>query len=123
MAAATTTSSGTLGLPSSRKIMVFGGENHSVYLGCLSCTQYDAESVFNSYGKHGSQYATASVLNPYGQYGSKYSRTGACNPYASDPPVIVDERGTYYGRLTVNPYRRDGTPTAELRAWLAGVCQ
>jgi hypothetical protein len=62
-------------------------------------------------------------MNRYSEFGSLYSATSACNQYASDPPVIVDEQGTYYGRLTMNQYRRDGPPTPELKAWLAGVCE
>ena len=30
--------------------------------------------------------------------------SSACNPYATDPPVIVDSAGHYYGRLTLNQY-------------------
>lgn len=109
--------------PSGTKLMVFGGQGHQVFLGCMSCSQYDAESIFNQYGSHGSRYSAQSVLNPYSEFGSLYSATSACNPYASDPPVIVDGNGTYYGRLTVNPYRSDGPPTQQLRAWLAAVCK
>lgn len=111
-----------LSLPSG-KIMLFGGANHSTYLGCLSCNEYSAESVFNEFGTHGSQYSSASIFNSFGPFGSKYSATSACNPYASDPPVIVDSTGKYYGRLTVNRARSDGPPSGELKAWLAAVCK
>lgn len=104
------------------KLMIFGGLGHQTYLGCLSCSEYDRESVFNSYGSFGSPYSSTSVLNPYSQFGSRYSAYGACNPYASDPPVIVDADGNYYGRLTTNRARSDGPPTPEVAAWLAGVC-
>ena|SRR5438034_7943010 len=109
--------------PSTTKLMVFGGQGHQTYLGCLSCSKYDAESVFNEYGAHGSQYGAESIMNPYSEFGSPYSATSACNPYASDPPVIVDGNGVYYGRLTVNTYRSDGPPNQELRAWLAAACE
>ena len=105
------------------KMMVFGGQGHRTYLGCLSCSRYDAESVFNEYGTHGSQYSAESIMNPYSEFGSVYSATSACNPYASDPPVIVDGNGAYYGRLTVNTSRSDGPPNQELRAWLAAACE
>jgi hypothetical protein len=118
---ATVAASNPLELPPG-KIMLFGGADHRTYLGCLSCSQYDAESVFNSYGTHGSKYSTESILNAYSEFGSKYSTESACNPYATDPPVIVDSAGQYYGRLTLNAYRPDG-PNPRLRAWLAGVCQ
>lgn len=103
--------------------MVFGGSGHKTYLGCLSCNSYNSESVLNSYGSYGSAYSATSIFNAYSEYGSPYSAYSACNPYASDPPVIVDGAGKYYGRLTVNTYRSDGPPTPELRAWVAAVCE
>lgn len=115
----TTSQSSVIG---TRKIMIFGGDGHDVYLGCLSCSRYDSDSVFNKYGTFGSRYSPNSILNPYSEFGSKYSNTSACNPYASDPPVIVDDQGNYYGRLTMNRYLRDGPPIAELDAWLTAVC-
>jgi hypothetical protein len=108
--------------PLPKKTMVFGGAGHRTYLGCLSCSQYDLESVFNAYGKYGSAYGPESIFNHYSEFGSSYSATSACNPSASDPPVIVDSQGNYYGRLTVNRYRSDA-PTGQLVAWLAAVCQ
>ena len=78
---------------------------------------------FNEYGTHGSQYSPESIMNQYSEFGSQYSATSACNPYASDPPVIVDGNGAYYGRLTVNTSRSDGPPNQELRAWLASACE
>ena len=88
----------------SHKIMIFGGQDHKTYLGCLNCSEYATDSVTNSYGPHGSAYASESIFNHYSEYGFAYSTYGACNPYASDPPVIVDESGNYYGRLTLNEY-------------------
>jgi hypothetical protein len=109
-------------LPGGEKMMVFGGRGHKVYLGCLTCSKYDTESVLNAYGDFGSAYSTSSVHNKYGDYGSKYGDSSACNPYASDPPVIVDDKGRYYGRLTVSTARTDGPPTPELRGWIRGLC-
>jgi len=78
-------------------MMLFGGPGNSTYLGCLSCNEYDSESVFNDYGTYGSAYSQSSIRNHYGKFGSKYSQYGACNPYASNPPVIVDASGNFYG--------------------------
>src|SRR5713226_4729661 len=84
----------------STKLMIFGGLDHKTYLGCLSCNEYATDSVFNSYGSNGSPYSSESIWNQYSEFGSRYSTYSACNPYASDPPVIVDHDGAYYGRLT-----------------------
>lgn len=103
--------------------MIFGGANHRVYLGCLNCSEYAADSVKNAYGSHGSAYAQESIMNHYGPYGSPYAGESACNEYASDPPVIVDEAGKFYGRLTLNRYRPDIGAGAQLMAWLTAACR
>ena len=113
-------SGGGLGLAA--KLMIFGGTNHTVYLGCLNCSEYASDSVKNTYGTHGSGYSQESIFNHYGSYGSPYSAESACSEYANDPPVIVDQNGKYYGRLTLNRYHAQLGIGAELMGWLAAVC-
>lgn len=91
------------------KLMLFGGKNHDVFLGCLSCNKYDSESVWNEYGDYGSRYSSNSIWNPYGDYGSKYSDYSPWNSYASYPPVIVDSYGNFYGYFTANKYNSERT--------------
>jgi hypothetical protein len=106
------------------KLMIFGGQDHKTYLGCLNCNEYATDSVFNSYGNSGSPYSTQSIWNHYGEYGSPYSTHSACNPYASDPPVIVDQNGTFYGRLTLNEYHAQRGAGAKYYEWLkVTVCE
>jgi hypothetical protein len=106
------------------KLMVLGGEDHRTYLGCLNCSQYATDSVFNEYGQHGSRYSSESIWNHYSQYGSAYSTYGACNPYATDPPVIVDSAGRYYGRLSLNTYHTEFGAGANYYNWLKqSVCE
>jgi len=100
------------------KLMIFGGADHRTYLGCLNCSQYAADSVLNQYGDHGSRYASESIWNHYGEFGSAYSSSGACNAYATDPPVIVDNAGKYYGRLTLNQYHTELGAGASYYNWL-----
>jgi hypothetical protein len=84
------------------KLMIFGGTDHKVYLGCLNCSQVALDSVLNPVGEHGSPVAQESIFNVVSPYGSVVSPESACNVVASDPPVIVDQNGRYYGRLTLN---------------------
>jgi hypothetical protein len=104
------------------KLMLFGGPDHKTYLGCLNCSKFASDSVDNNFGTHGNKFSSESIFNQFGQYGSKFSTYSPCNAYASDPPVIVDENGDYYGRLTVNSVSADRTQDPQLRAWIAGVC-
>jgi hypothetical protein len=106
------------------KLMIFGGLDHKTYLGCLNCSEYASDSVFNTYGQNGSRYSSESIWNHYSDYGSAYSSEGACNPYASDPPVIVDSNGKYYGRLTLNAYHPEIGVGANYLNWLKqSVCE
>ena len=105
------------------KLMIFGGTDHKTYLGCLNCSEYATDSVFNQYGQHGSRYSSESIWNHYSEYGSAYSTNGACNAYATDPPVIVDSVGNYYGRLTLNRYHVGFGAGANYYNWLKqSVC-
>jgi hypothetical protein len=107
----------------SAKLMIFGGEGHDVFLGCLNCSQYATDSVHNQYSDYGSPYASNSIFNHYGDYGSRYSDSSPCNPYAGDPPVIVDGGGSFYGRLTLNEYQGQANTNPDLLQWLRGaVC-
>jgi hypothetical protein len=109
--------------PSTIKMMIFGGPDHQTYLGCLNCSEYAADSVYNQYGEHGSPYSSMSIWNHYGDFGTPYSTNSACNPYSADPPVIVDQGGNYYGRVTVNQYAPGIGGGAKLYDWLVStVC-
>lgn len=108
--------------PLSPELLLFGGRDHRVFLGCLNCSEYDSGSVFNKFGDHGSPYATDSIFNRYGDYGSPYSDSSACSRYASDPPIVVDRQGNAYGRLTVNRFAYQ-ISNPSIVAWLNGVCQ
>lgn len=106
----------------SAKLMLFGGVNHKTFLGCLTCSEYDVDSVFNTFGMYGSRFSVTSIFNNFSEYGSKYSSYSPCNEVALDPPVIVDGAGNFYGRLTVSTVHPQRTSNREWQAWIAGVC-
>lgn len=119
---------GAAGAPGSEngmaKVMIFGGLDHKTFLGCLNCSQYATDSIFNEYGQHGSRYSSESIWNHYSEYGSAYSSYGACNAYGTDPPVIVDNTGRYFGRLTLNTYHVQFGAGANYYDWLKkSVCE
>jgi hypothetical protein len=104
-------------LDDATKLMIFGGEGHKAFLGCLSCSNSDPNSVSNSFGMHGSRYAPDSIFNSWGLYGSRDSKFSPCNPNATDPPVILSPEGQFCGRLSVNRhYRQPGNP--DIVPWL-----
>lgn len=84
---------------------LYGGKNHDVYLGCLNCNNYDSDSIWNEFGTYGSSYNSKSIWNSYGTYGSSYNSDSPWNSYGSNPPVVVDKSGNFYGYFTVNRYK------------------
>jgi hypothetical protein len=103
--------------------MIFGGSTHKVYLGCLNCSVVAVDSVRNSVGEYGSPVSETSIFNRIGPYGSAVSDESACNVVATDPPVIVDQGGKYYGRLTVNRALPEIGVGLQLYGWLSSVCR
>lgn len=87
---------------SAQVLHLYGGKNNDVYLGCLNCNNYDSDSIWNEYGTYGSSYNTNSIWNEYGTYGNEYNSYSPWNSYGSDPPVVVDKEGNFYGYFTVN---------------------
>jgi hypothetical protein len=117
-----TPSLGTEG--ASTKVMIFGGRDHKTYLGCLNCSEYASDSVFNAIGPHGSRIGKESIWNSIQPFGSELSPYSACNPLASDPPVIVDANGEYLGRLTLNLQHPQLGIGSRFYQWLStAVCQ
>jgi hypothetical protein len=101
--------SGSISYGQTPALLLFGGSDHKTFLGCLNCSKYDSGSVCNKYGANGSKYNTDSIWNPYGNFGSKYSSDSSWNLYSSSGPVIVDNSGQFYGRLSANKYLSDRT--------------
>ena len=91
----------------SQTLHLYGGSNSDVYLGCLNCNNYDANSIWNEYGTYGSEYNSNSIWNEYGTYGSEYNSYSPWNEYSSTPPVVVDVDGNFYGYFTLNEYKGD----------------
>ena len=70
----------------SQELLLFSDDTK--FLGCLNCSEYNSESIWNEYGT----------------YGSEYSSESPWNVYSSNGPKIVDKDGNYYGRFSINTY-------------------
>jgi len=100
----------SLGLLSQTQLHLYGGPDHKVYLGCVNCNKYDSNSIWNAYGSYGSKYNPNSIWNAYGTYGSKFNTLSPWNSHSTNPPVVVDKEGKFYGYFTLNqrmPKRAD----------------
>jgi hypothetical protein len=88
---------------------LFGGANNSVFLGCLTCGSFDADSVCNQFGSYGSAFATDSIWNQFGTYGSEFSTYSPWNSFSLSGPAIIGSDGLFYGYFTTNAFRVDRT--------------
>lgn len=90
-------------------LFLVGDDYGETFLGCLSCDPYEATSIFNAEGEHGSRNSDVSIRNRYSRFGSSFSNLSACNARASRPPLIVDAQGNILGRFTVNTTAPEAT--------------
>lgn len=90
-------------------LLLYGGDNHDVFLGCLNCDKTNPLSVCGDYNDFGNRYGEKSIWNNYGSYGSRYDDTSPWNTYAGNPPVIVDKNGNFYGYFSSNKYQHKRT--------------
>jgi hypothetical protein len=92
-------------------LYLYGGANNSVYLGCLTCNQFHAESVCNSFGTYGSAFSSSSIWNQFGTYGSSFQSYSPWNSFSSSGPLIVGSNGLNYGYFTTNAFKVNRTTT------------
>ena len=92
-----------------QELLLFSGRNNDTFIGCVNCSKYDSGSICNRYGDYGSKYSDTSIWNRYGTYGSKYNDESPWNKYSSNPPVVVDRDGGFYGYFTANRYESKRT--------------
>ena len=79
----------------------------STYLGKLTNNLYDADSVANVNGKHGSKLQANSIWNKYGVFGGRTSAKSPWNKYGTKGIEILYKQGEQVyivGYLTANKY-------------------
>lgn len=97
-------------------LLLYGGPERDVFLGCLSCQRGSRESIFNTEGPYGSLEHERSIWNARGPYGDPKSPYSPWNPRALQPPVLKDEHDRSHGLFTANAHLPDrNTDPAILR--------
>ena len=62
--------------------------SNGVFLGSIT-SEYDGDSIFNSFGTYGSEFSSESLYNSFSKYASKFSDLSVFNDYARNPPFLV----------------------------------
>ena len=92
-----------------RELILYGGQNHDEFLGCLVCNEFRSESVCNEFGQYGSEFGST-IWNEFSYtYGNEFSQSSPWNEFSlsNDVPVLVDKDGNFYGYFTINQFRHD----------------
>ena len=89
---------------SAPKLMLFGGSDHDVYLGCLNCGSVAADSLCNDFGRYGNEFSGDSIWNEFSRFGNEFSGESPWNELSTQAPVIVDSDGKFYGYFSVNSF-------------------
>jgi len=100
-----------------KALLLFGGQDHKHFLGCLNCVNTSQASVCNELGKYGSALNSDSIWNGFGTYGSSFSQYSPWNSFTEKAPIIVDRDGKSYGYFSVNAFHHDRTRIK----WLVAV--
>ncbi len=95
-----------LGSSASGDLLLYGGDGHKEFLGCLECGEHIEDSICNKQ-RNGNPYNNQSIFNQYGPFGDRHSSSSPWNRYsnAESVPIIVDDDGGFYGFFTINSFR------------------
>ena len=91
--------------------------NDNEYLGKISKSQFDSDSINNQFGTYGSQFSAYSIFNNFGTYGSEFSSLSPFNKFTSTPPKIYKEN-VFIAYLSVNTFMFPRVDTNLLVVWL-----
>lgn len=83
-------------------LLIYGSTQLDKFLGCLNCNPKYSISVWNAKGPYGSSRGDFSIWNTLFEFGNVKSRVCPWNQFASNPPAVIDPKGTFYGFLTSN---------------------
>lgn len=88
---------------------LFGGTGYATYLGCLTCNEFEPESVCNAFGTYGNQFSASSIWNEFGTYGNPFSSSSPWNQYSTSGPAIIGSDDLFYGYFTTNTFQANRT--------------
>jgi hypothetical protein len=72
----------TIGQAQTPDLLLYGGKDHKILPGCLNCSQFEADSICNQFGRFGSEFQIDSIWNMFGTYGSKFNSNSPWNQFS-----------------------------------------
>ena len=92
-----------------QELLLYGGDKHDEFLGCLKCNDFSSQSVCNGFSKYGNDFGS-NMWNQFSSpYGNDFSSSSPWNEFSTSKsvPVLVDRQGKFYGYFTINESRSD----------------
>lgn len=87
---------------SNTELLIYGGENNRTFLGCINCSDSGSDSIWNLYSGFGSEHDANSIWNEHGEFSGIHGKYSPFNKYSSNPPILVDRQGNFYGYFTAD---------------------
>jgi hypothetical protein len=101
---------------STGNLYLYGGFNHEVFLGCLTCGKFITDSVCNEFGTYGSEFQAESIWNQFGVYGSEFQQYSPWNEFSITGPGIYNEnKSIFYGTFTINDFDASQTTNPTIK--------
>ncbi len=96
------------------KTMLFGGAGNKEYLGCLDCSEFAPDSICNGFGKYGNEFSSEGLFNEFAGFGNEFASKSPWNEFSTsrEVPVLVDDKGKFFGYFTINTSRHDAVSFA-----------
>ncbi|MEN8817216.1 MAG: hypothetical protein ABF274_10170 [Nonlabens sp.] len=85
-----------------QNLHLYGGDDYTVYLGCLDCSRFDSKSIWNAFGDYGSSFSNTSIWNDLNNYGDANNPFSPWNTVSNKAPKIMDDAGKFQGYLSAN---------------------
>lgn len=84
-------------------LYIIAQDDNIQFLGKISDSKLDYESIINDNGTYGSKYSTKSIRNTTSLYGSSSGTYSAYNKYSIHPPIAyyMDNDGKYHSRWLI----------------------
>ena len=92
-----------------KALLLFGGDDHKTFLGCLNCNKFSGVSLCNKFGQFGSKFNSESIWNRFGDFGSKFNSDSPWNKFTDSAPIIADKDGNSFGYFSANKFHHDRT--------------
>jgi hypothetical protein len=93
-------------------LLLFGGDGHKEFLGCLNCSELEPTSVWNEISTYGWKNGFG-TWNPFGSYKNPFGSHSACNELAAST-VCSETVDPCFGRTAYRKLKQERLTMARI---------